>query len=88
VLHAKYGVIDDDWSTIGSFNVNVFSAQFSNEVNLVGRDRGVVDAVARLFLRDLARCERTDLAALAERSIGRQAADEFARFVLAMLEQA
>ena len=34
VLHGKLATVDDQWMTIGSFNVNVISAYASIELNL------------------------------------------------------
>lgn len=53
VLHSKFALVDDDWSTIGTFNANPASVVLVNEVNLVVKDRGFVGRVAELFERDL-----------------------------------
>ncbi len=37
-LHAKVAVIDDDWATVGSSNIDPFSLLLSREANLVVRD--------------------------------------------------
>ncbi|HTE42983.1 MAG TPA: cardiolipin synthase ClsB [Steroidobacteraceae bacterium] len=39
-LHAKVAVIDDDWSTIGSSNLDPLSLALNLEANVVIRDRG------------------------------------------------
>lgn len=38
-LHAKVAVVDDDWATVGSSNIDPFSLLLSREANLVVRDR-------------------------------------------------
>ncbi len=38
-LHAKVAVVDDEWSTVGSSNIDPFSLFLSREANLVVRDR-------------------------------------------------
>jgi cardiolipin synthase A/B len=38
VLHAKVGVVDDDWLTIGSYNINDISTFASVELNLEVKD--------------------------------------------------
>ncbi|WP_341676544.1 cardiolipin synthase ClsB [Niveibacterium sp. SC-1] len=38
-LHAKVGVIDGDWATVGSSNIDPFSLLLSREANLVVRDQ-------------------------------------------------
>jgi cardiolipin synthase len=39
-LHAKVAVIDDDWATVGSSNIDPFSLLMSREANVVVRDAG------------------------------------------------
>jgi cardiolipin synthase len=38
-LHAKVGVVDDAWATVGSSNIDPFSLLLAREANLVVRDR-------------------------------------------------
>ena len=38
-LHAKVAVIDDQWSTVGSSNIDPFSLMLSREANVVALDR-------------------------------------------------
>jgi cardiolipin synthase len=38
-LHAKVAVIDDDWATVGSSNIDPFSLLLAREANVVVRDR-------------------------------------------------
>jgi len=52
VLHAKIAVVDDDFCTVGTFNINPTSLGFVNEVCLFVRDTGFVRRVADLFLSD------------------------------------
>lgn len=44
-LHAKVAVIDDDWVTIGSSNLDPLSLFLNLEANLVIRDRPLADAL-------------------------------------------
>jgi cardiolipin synthase len=39
-LHAKVAVVDDDWATVGSSNIDPFSLLLAREANIVVRDRG------------------------------------------------
>ncbi|MBI5429344.1 MAG: cardiolipin synthase ClsB [Nitrosomonadales bacterium] len=39
-LHAKVAVIDGEWATVGSFNIDPFSLLLAREANLVVRDAG------------------------------------------------
>jgi cardiolipin synthase A/B len=38
-MHAKVAVVDDDWATVGSSNIDPFSFLLSREANVVVRDR-------------------------------------------------
>lgn len=52
ILHAKTAVIDDDWATVGSFNLDPVS--FTNlELNLIVSHTGFASAVQQMFLADL-----------------------------------
>jgi cardiolipin synthase len=51
-------VIDDDWSTIGSFNLNPSSLMSTNESNLFVRDPQFVGALAAVFESDRAQSRR------------------------------
>lgn len=42
-LHAKVAVIDDDWATVGSSNIDPFSLLLSREANVVVRDTAFAD---------------------------------------------
>ncbi|MBT8096793.1 MAG: cardiolipin synthase [Woeseia sp.] len=52
ILHAKTAVIDNDWSTVGSSNLDVLSMEFNNELNAVVFDKGFADQMAETFLVD------------------------------------
>jgi cardiolipin synthase len=39
-LHAKVAVVDDDWATVGSSNIDPFSLMLAREANVVVRDAG------------------------------------------------
>ena len=39
-LHAKVAVVDDDWATVGSSNIDPFSLLLAREANIVVRDPG------------------------------------------------
>jgi phosphatidylserine/phosphatidylglycerophosphate/cardiolipin synthase-like enzyme len=53
-VHAKIGIVDDRWMTIGSANLNAHSLFNDSEVNLVTQDRRlVVDVRHRLWAEHL-----------------------------------
>ena len=66
-LHAKTAVIDDEWSVIGSPNLDRLSLFVNHELVLVARDRGLGDALRDQYLRDLADAEEVQPSAWAQR---------------------
>jgi cardiolipin synthase A/B len=54
VTHAKYSVVDDDFCSVGSFNMNPTSIACANELEVFVRDRAFVARAAAQFQRDLA----------------------------------
>lgn len=58
-LHGKIACFDDDWSTVGSSNLDPFSLALNLEANVVARDRGL-NAAMRARLERLMRedCNR------------------------------
>jgi cardiolipin synthase len=55
MLHAKCALVDDDWATVGTFNLNATAIAWVNETNLIVRMPRLVDELARLFEADQAR---------------------------------
>lgn len=52
-MHAKTAVIDDNWSTVGSFNLDSLSFLYNYEANIVSTDEKVVRELNNHFLKDL-----------------------------------
>jgi cardiolipin synthase len=48
-LHAKVAVVDDDWATVGSSNIDPLSLLLNLEANVVVRDRDFARSLARRF---------------------------------------
>lgn len=48
-LHAKVAVVDDDWATVGSSNIDPLSLLLNLEANLVVRDAGFAQALSERF---------------------------------------
>lgn len=44
-MHAKVAVVDGEWATVGSFNIDPFSLLLAREANLVVRDTGFAGAL-------------------------------------------
>lgn len=56
ILHAKTGVVDRTWATVGSANLDAMSLRHNLEVNAVVRSEAFADALARMFEEDLRSC--------------------------------
>lgn len=61
VLHAKTAVVDGTWATVGSSNLDPLSLRQNLEVNAIVTEPAFAAALERLFLEDLAQCERITL---------------------------
>jgi len=64
MMHAKFGVVDGTWSTIGSYNLDHRSLMHNLEVGLVVVDETLGKRLADQFDLDVARCREVTLAAL------------------------
>lgn len=56
VLHAKTALVDRDWATVGSSNLDALSLRKNLEVNAFVEDRAFNEVLARLFEEDLENC--------------------------------
>ena len=61
VLHAKTAVIDGDWSTVGSSNLDPFSSFVNLEVNASIRSKRFGEVMDQQFELDRAACRRIEL---------------------------
>jgi cardiolipin synthase A/B len=48
-LHAKIAIVDDDWATVGSSNIDPLSLLLNLEANVIVRDRDFADELSREF---------------------------------------
>lgn len=63
-LHAKVAVVDGQWATIGSSNIDPYSLWLAREANLVVRDAGFAGALRASLLEEMALgAERVDASA-------------------------
>jgi cardiolipin synthase len=86
IAHSKFAVIDHDWATVGSFNLNPSSLLSTNETNLFFFDERVVQRVAALFLRDLQQSRRVTMEALKSKLLSARAIDKLSCAALRALE--
>jgi cardiolipin synthase A/B len=68
MMHSKYGVVDHDVCSVGTFNYNSTSVGLANEVNVLAFDRAFVETAAARFEEDLSRCGEVTLRSLSRRS--------------------
>lgn len=78
VLHAKTAVIDGEWATVGSSNLDALSLRQNLEVNAIVVDHRFGLAMERLFLDDLAHCERITPETVKGYGLGRRLLSWFA----------
>ena len=84
MLHAKTAIIDDDFTTIGSYNLDERSWLKNLEINLAVRDRAFARHVRGWFEYDLAKSTQVDLATWRDRSLARRGF-EWASFAMRRL---
>jgi len=84
MLHAKTAIIDDRFTTIGSFNLDQRSWRKNLEVNLAVEDARFAQHVRRWFELDLERATPVDLEAWRQRSLSRRGL-EWASYALRKL---
>jgi phosphatidylserine/phosphatidylglycerophosphate/cardiolipin synthase-like enzyme len=60
-VHAKIGIVDDRWFTIGSANLNEHSLFNDTEVNLVCQDEGLARAVRLRLWSEHLECDASEL---------------------------
>jgi cardiolipin synthase len=68
-LHAKSIAIDDEWSIIGSANLDHWGLVANHELVLVARDRKLGSELRGAFLQDLERSEEVQLAEWEDRGL-------------------
>ena len=69
VLHAKTAVVDGEWSTIGSSNLDPFSSFVNLEINAGIFSRRIGEAMVAQFEEDRARCHPVEAEAWGRRSL-------------------
>lgn len=52
-LHAKTAVIDTEWATVGSFNLDSLSFLYNYEANIVSTEQEMIDALYAHFVEDI-----------------------------------
>jgi len=69
LLHAKTMVVDGQWVTVGSTNLDHRSFGLNDEVNLVVYDGGVAQRLERVFVDDLTRSQQVTYGSWKDRGL-------------------
>jgi len=72
ILHAKTVVIDDDWASVGSANLDNLSLLFNYEATLVGTNRTFVGQLREHFMEDITQSHEVIFTAWKRRSLMRK----------------
>ncbi len=78
VLHAKTAVIDGDWSTVGSYNLDYRSWKLNLELNAVIADADLGARMEERFAADLTRAPEVDLRAFRMRPLSERLVERVA----------
>ena len=79
ILHAKTMVVDGNWSTVGSANMDIRSFQLNFEVNVLVWGSEFADCMEKIFLTDLEESRRIFLDEIERRTIPVRMAEGLAR---------
>ncbi len=60
MIHAKTAVIDGDWATVGTMNLDRISLLYNFEANIVSSNTKFAEELAALFVRDMAESKEVD----------------------------
>ena len=84
-LHAKTFVIDGEWTTIGSMNVDNRSLALNDEATLMVRDRTVGQQMDKSFLDDLRHSEEITAVTFRQRSWFERIAERASNLITRLL---
>jgi cardiolipin synthase len=76
VLHSKTAVIDGEWCTVGTHNLDHRSLAYNLEVTVAVEDAAVARELESKMRRDIERSSRVDLQAWRFRSLGQRILEE------------
>jgi cardiolipin synthase len=85
MLHQKYMVCDGLWATVGTTNFDNRSFALNDENNVSAYDRAFAAKWEEIFRRDLADCQRVELAAWRQRGVLMQLGELLAGFLRAQV---
>jgi cardiolipin synthase len=78
MLHQKIIIVDDAWAAVGSANFDNRSFALNDETSVCFHDRALVTGLHDVFLEDMKRCVRIELANWKRRGFWQRAGEQFA----------
>jgi cardiolipin synthase len=60
MIHAKTAVIDGDWATVGTMNLDRISLLYNYEANIVSRNARFAEELAAFFVMDMGKSKEVD----------------------------
>jgi len=78
MLHQKIVIVDDAWASVGTANFDNRSLALNDETSICFHDRALVDRLHEIFLEDLKRCKKVQLAEWKRRGFWQRAGEQFA----------
>lgn len=79
MVHAKTGVIDGVWSTVGSTNMDLQSFLYNNEINIIVIGKDFADKMEELFEQDLKASDEVTAVKRSQRPILERVKEFFSR---------
>jgi cardiolipin synthase len=70
ILHTKTAIIDQEWVTVGSFNLDYISLRTNRELNVAILDREFACGIEAQFFEDLLQCKEIDEQSHRSRPLG------------------
>lgn len=83
MIHSKTTVIDNDWATVGTLNLDQVSLRYNFEANIVSTNRDFIEEVKDQFFSDLAQSEEI----IEENWNGRGMAQKILELLVKMVRQ-
>ena len=78
MLHQKIVIVDDAWASVGTANFDNRSFALNDETSVCFHDRALVNQLHDIFLADLERCSKVQLAEWKRRGFWQRAGEQFA----------
>ena len=81
LLHQKTMIVDGNWATVGTANLDNRSFALNEETNLCFHDPSIAGPLRAIFEADLARCHRVELDVWRRRGLWQRVKEECAALV-------